>query len=294
MRSDGSVRRTVAFMNQKGGVGKTTSAVNLAAAWANQGVRTLVVDLDPQGHATLALGVEVAPGDGAEAVLLGGEASAIARSGGLDVLGADTDLAAAEHELAHAEGRHHRLRDWLVAAGDRYDVVVIDCPPSLGLLTLNGLAAADEVIIPMHAHFLALQGVGKLLETVTAVAGRVNPGLIVRGVMFCAHEEQSRHSREVVNDLVSFFEASRETDSVWAGAEVLRPAIRRNIKLAECPSFGQTVFEYDATCAGAADYSALAAALLTRWLEADQPPAAERDAGAELEAKPEATVRAES
>ncbi|MEM9084033.1 MAG: ParA family protein, partial [Planctomycetota bacterium] len=145
---------------------------------------------------------------------------------------------------------------------DRYDFIMIDCPPSLGLLTLNGLAAAREVLIPMQAHFLALQGVGKLLETVQMVGQQVNPALRVAGVTLCMHDEQARHTREVVADLEAFFDQARGTGLPWDGAQVFRPAVRRNIKLAECPSFGQTVYEYDKSCAGAKDYAELARVLI--------------------------------
>jgi chromosome partitioning protein len=142
--------------------------------------------------------------------------------------------------------------------------VLIDCPPSLGLLTLNGLAAAQEVIVPMQAHFLALQGVGKLLETVRLVGHSVNPGLLVAGVVLCMHDDNTRHTREVVADLEGFFEGSRGADVPWADAQVFRPAVRRNIKVAESPSFGQTIFEYARWCAGALDYAQLAEAYVNR------------------------------
>ena len=261
--------RFVAFMNQKGGVGKTTTVVNLAAAIAEAGRRVLVVDLDPQAHATLHLGVEPGEGDCSvyDALLdpsLMPEAIVEARPN-LGLAPSTVDLAGAEAELASAERRERRLSEALALVAPGYDFVMLDCPPSLGLLTLNGLAAAREVIVPMQAHFLALQGVGKLLETVGLVARGVNPELRVAGVVLCMHDENTKHAREVVADLESFFEAAEGGDAVWSGARVYRPAVRRNIKVAESPSFGQTVFEYARWCAGAQDYAKVAASIVEEW-----------------------------
>jgi len=255
-------------MNQKGGVGKTTTTINLAAAIAQAGYRTLVIDLDPQAHATLGLGIDGAEGrsiydlihDATDAV-----ASAREVSPNLLAIASHTDLAATETELAAAEGRLERMKRVIAAFAGRVDYVLIDCPPSLGLLTLNALAAADEVLIPMQAHFLALQGVGKLLETVKLLASgpqAINPRLKVAGVVLCMHDAASTHTREVVADLDAFFEGGRASESPWTSAVVFRPAIRRNIKLAESPSFGKTIFDYAPLASGAEDYRALAEAFL--------------------------------
>jgi chromosome partitioning protein len=279
--------RLIALMNQKGGVGKTTTTVTLAAAYARAGRSTLVVDLDPQAHATLHLGVDPAsiqtsvydvlldPASG-----LDGRVHSIAPN--LDLLPAHTDLAAAEIELSQAPDRNRRLTDALARAAGTYEFVLFDCPPSLGLLTLNGLVAAREVIIPMQAHFLALQGVGKLLETVRLVTQSVNPKLRVTGVVLCMHDTSSTHTQEVVADLEAFLAEQRSLDVPWKHARVLRPAIRRNIKLAECPSFGQTIFDYAPTAPGAADYKALAEGMLREW-----DAMLERRAEAKPETKPE-------
>lgn len=268
--------RVIALMNQKGGVGKTTTTVNLAAAIAELGRSVLIIDMDPQAHATLHVGVDPGQngpeGDPSPTVYdllldpsIGLDACVRRVSERLAVLPAETDLAAAESELAGAPDRNQRLAAALEAAHGHYEFILLDCPPGLGLLTLNALAAAQEVIIPMQAHFLALQGVGKLLETVRVVRDQVNPELRVAGVVLCMHDTQVSHSREVVDDLTGFFEAQRESGLPWAHARVYRPPIRRNIKLAECPSFGQTIFQYAPWAPGAVDYRELAESVVAEW-----------------------------
>ena len=262
--------RVVAMLNQKGGVGKTTSTVNMAAALAERGLRVCAIDLDPQAHLTLHFGVDAdAIATTVYDLLIDPDcdvASAIipARPN-LDLITAETDLAAAETELAAVAGRQNLLRRRLAEALASYDVVLIDCPPSLGLLTLNALAMAHEVFVPMQAHFLALQGVGKLLETVGLVCRSVNRDLAVSGIVLCMHERQTTLAREVVSDLEAFFESAREQDVPWRNCRVLHPPIRRNVKLAEAPSFGNSIFDYEPTCAGAQDYRALADGLIAHW-----------------------------
>ena len=248
--------------NQKGGVGKTTTVANLGAALAARGVNVCLIDLDPQAHLTTHFGI--APGDLAASVydVLVSDApltrAAILVEPRLTVVPSIIDLAAAEVELASAVGREQILRDRIVGEHLPYDMILIDCAPSLGLLTLNALAAVDEVLIPLQPHFLALQGFGKLLETVALVQRRINPRLKVSGVVLCMHESATRLAGEVTADVEGFLTAARGKGLPWSDARIFRTRIRRNIKLAECPSFGTTIIHYDPASHGAVDYTALA------------------------------------
>jgi chromosome partitioning protein len=258
--------RRIAIINQKGGVGKTTTAVNLAAALARAGQRVCVLDLDPQAHATTHLGIE--PDGKAPSmydVLIDSRPLAEVRrvaEESLWVVGSDINLAAAEVELAGVVGREVILRDQLQQDEGAFDFVLMDCAPSLGVLTLNALAAAGEVFIPLQPHFLALHGMGKLLETTALVSKRINPGLRVTGIILCLCEAQTRLAQEVLKDLQDYLERSRGTAAPWAEARVFATRIRRNIKLAECPSFGKSIFAYAPACHGAEDYAALAHEIL--------------------------------
>jgi chromosome partitioning protein len=254
--------RRIAIINQKGGVGKTTTAVNLAAALAEAGQRVCVIDLDPQAHATTHLGIEP---DGKAAsmydVLINSRPLAEVRrkvAENLWVAASDINLAAAEVELAGVVGREVILRDLLLQEEGAFDFVFMDCGPSLGVLTLNSLAAANEVFIPLQPHFLALHGMGKLFETTALVAKRINPALKVTGIVLCLYESSTKLAQEVINDLQGFLDKGRGGSAPWAKARIFKTRIRRNIKLAECPSFGQSIFAYARSCNGADDYKALA------------------------------------
>ena len=254
--------RRIAVLNQKGGVGKTTTTVNLAAALAAEGHRTLVLDLDPQAHATLHLGLMPGrSGPSLYEVLTQGLPLADVRrtvAENLDICGSHIDLAAAEVELIGTVGREVILRDMLEADDRTYDFVLMDCPPSLGILTLNALCAAREVFIPLQAHFLALHGLSKLLETIRLVSKRVNRDLRVGGVVLCLYDAGTRLGAEVIEDLDRYFENRRRVEPTWSDADVFKTRIRRNIRLAECPSFGQSIFQYAPNSHGAADYASLA------------------------------------
>ncbi|NNM85125.1 MAG: ParA family protein [Phycisphaerales bacterium] len=254
--------RKIALFNQKGGVGKTTTTVNLGAALAAAGKRVVLVDMDPQANLSFHLGLDQTKVSlNTYQVLCEGvslAAACVEVAPNLLVAPATTDLAGAEVELVEAAQRELRLKTAAEAALFVADYVLIDCPPSLGLLTLNSLCFADEVIIPLQAHFLALQGMARLLETCQLVQQRLNPRLRISGVLFCQYEAAPRLSGEVAEEVETFFAAAREQDVPWNRTRVFDTQIRRNIKLAEAPSFGQSIFLYAPSSAGCADYAVLA------------------------------------
>ena len=259
--------RRIAIINQKGGVGKTTTAVNLGAALARSGQRVVVIDMDPQANASLHLGEELAPEEPSTySVMTAGTplegALRQTATPGLSILPSHIDLSGAELELASAFGRETILRDALDAwettarangGEDPADCVLIDCPPSLGLLSVNGLAAAREVLIVLQTEFFALQGLSKLIEVIQLLQRRMNPSLEITGVLACLYDGRLRLAREVLAEIRRHF-----------SGQVYRTAIRCNIKLAEAPSHGRTIFEYDPSSAGARDYEQLAAEYLAR------------------------------
>ena len=261
--------RSIAIANQKGGVGKTTTSVNLAVALSRSGHRVCLIDLDPQAHASLHLGVTAAPGRSAYEVLAGDAPLAdacVAVADTLCVVPAHIDLSAVEIALAARPGRESILRQRLAADGrfggaaaDAFDYLIIDCPPSLGLLSLNAMSAVEEVLLPLQTHFLALHGLSKLLETIELVAEHVNPRLHLLGVVLCLHEAGTRLAAEIGRDVEGFFAGAADAHPSWRGGRLFAARIRRNIRLAEAPSFGRSIFDYAADSHGAEDYAALAA-----------------------------------
>ena len=263
---------SIAITNQKGGVGKTTTSVNLGAALSQAGQRVCLVDLDPQSHLTMHLGLELGQTEPSIYELLGGSVSLeeCVRTvrPNMDLIPAKIDLVGAEVELVGVVGREILLRDALDPARDRYDVMLIDCPPSLGLLTINALSAVEEVFIALQPHFLALQGLGKLLETVSLVQRRINSGLGISGVVLCMYDSRTALCGEVTREVIRFFKSDHPLKSLWQGAHIFKTYIRRNIRLAEAPGHGKTIFEYARNSHGAEDYQALSEELLAFWVGA--------------------------
>jgi len=250
--------KIIAISNQKGGVGKTTTTINLAASLAHYGQRVLVVDIDPQGNASSGLGVSPTTVEqGIYDALLGRcEPDAIVSSTcveGLELLAASRLLVGAEVELVELGDRDRRLRKVLSGLRANYDWILIDCPPSLGLLTLNALAAADSVLIPLQAEYYAMEGLSELLRTVAAVRRKLNPDLIREGVVITMSDTRNNLCRDVES------EARR-----ILGDEVFDVMIPRNVKLGEAPSYGQPIVSYDRRSTGARAYLALAGELLDR------------------------------
>ncbi|QNM96615.1 ParA family protein [Chitinimonas koreensis] len=250
--------RIIAITNQKGGVGKTTSAVNLAAGLALLERRVLLIDLDPQGNATMGCGVDKhALGRSVYHLLLGHAELAdvkVSTEHGFDVLPANRELGGAEVELIELGRRELRLREALVPARADYDFILIDCPPALNLLTVNGLAAADGVIIPMQCEYYALEGLTDLVNTLRKVRLALNPRIEIDGLLRTLYDPRSTLAQQVVAQLAQHF-----------GDKVFNTVIPRNIRLAEAPSYGRPIFAYDKSSRGALAYQELAAELLQRF-----------------------------
>lgn len=276
--------RTIAVLNQKGGVGKTTTVANIAAALAAAGSKVVAIDLDPQAHLTIHLGLEPQS-------IEAGSYKVMTQSGRFEeqillvrpnlwLLPANIDLVGAESELVSVVGRETILREAVLPGDDKFDYCFIDCAPSLGLLTLNALAAAEEVLIPLQPHFLALQGFGQLLQTVELVNKRINPNLKVKGILLCMFDSRASLPNEVRADIEQFLNNARGTNSAWSEAQILPTFIRRNIKLAEAPSYGKTIFEYEQNCHGAEDYKKVAEFVAAQFhlpIHAETPPPVTED-----------------
>jgi chromosome partitioning protein len=252
------VNRTFALANQKGGVGKTTTAISLGAFLAAKSARVLLVDVDPQANATSGLGFDKwRTGPSTYDLLLGGctAAEAILQTSRRDLalLPASPDLAAVEVELANEPSREARLRDALEPILDKYDFVLIDCPPSLGLLTVNALVAASDVIVPVQCEYLALEGLSLLLDTVDRVRQSLNRDLQVFGILMTMFDPRTNLSEQVVEEVRQHHPAT-----------IFRTVIPRNVRLSEAPSYGKSILDYDATSRGAASYDALADEALER------------------------------
>lgn len=250
--------RVIAIVNQKGGVGKTTTAVNLSAALAMTGSSVLMIDVDPQASATSGLGIKLAPGEASTYDVLLGQTSAESALRktmlpGLQVLPASRDLVGAEIELVPVERRELRLREALVALRWRYDYVLIDCPPSLGLVTLNALTASDSLVIPLQCEYYALEGLTALLETVGLVRESLNPELAIEGLLLTMFDGRNILCRQVAEDVRTHF-----PDKVFA------TIVPRNVRLSESPSHGLPALLYDPSSRGAAAYSELAREVLTQ------------------------------
>ena len=255
--------RIIAIANQKGGVGKTTTAVNLAAALAATPKRVLLIDLDAQGNATMGSGIDKRDLHASTCDVLLEELraeDAIMETGeGFDLLPGNTDLTAAEIELMDEDGREQRLKRALDPLRGRYDFIIVDCPPALSLLTLNALTAADSVLVPMQCEYYALEGLTALLQTIDALRQRLNPDLEIEGVLRTMFDVRNNLANAVSGELTTHF-----------GDKVFRTIVPRNVRLAEAPSHGQSIIGYDKASRGGIAYLGLAGEVLRRQREREQ------------------------
>ena len=256
--------RVIAVANQKGGVGKTTTTINLGASIAEQGQRVLIVDLDPQANATTGLGIAARELTGSvyDVVLQRATVAEVlctTEVPNLDVVPSGLSLAGAEIELVTAFSREHRLEKALAEVADDYDLILIDCPPALGLLTVNALVVAEEVLVPIQCEYYALEGLGQLVGNVDLVKANLNPGLEISTIALVMYDARTKLSEQVAEEVRSYF-----------GDRVCRQVIPRSVRLSEAPSFGQPITVYDPTCRGAVAYRELAREVLERGATAPE------------------------
>lgn len=250
--------RIISLANQKGGVGKTTSSVNLGAALARMNKKVLLIDMDPQGNATVAVGIDkdtlelsaydlLVTKNKAENILVNTQVE------NLDLIGSNTDLTAAEVELLSLDDGASNLKHALHELKACYDIIIIDCPPSLNMLTINSLVASDGVLVPVQCEFFALEGLSSLMDTISAVQEDLNPNLLIDGLLRTMHDRRNNLANDVSNELVSHF-----------GMKVLKTIVPRNVRLAEAPSHGESILDYDISSSGAIAYLALANELIRK------------------------------
>ncbi|NVJ60151.1 MAG: ParA family protein [Gammaproteobacteria bacterium] len=260
--------RIIAITNQKGGVGKTTTSINISASLVATKRRILLIDLDPQGNASSGCGIEKSQQEQNVLDVLLGDCSAQsviqpAPNGGFDILAANGDLAAADVHLMELEDKESRLKRALSTVRNNYDYIFIDCPPSLNMLTVNALVAADSVLIPMQCEYYALEGISSLMDTINQIIEHVNPELEIEGILRTMYDPRNRLATEVSSQLHEYF-----------GEKVYRSVIPRNVRLAEAPSYGMPALQYDRLSSGAKCYLALAGEIIRRQEQGQQTPVA--------------------